>query len=80
MKIVRFLLGYIEYIIGIKIYLYGYLNGLQSSRKLEKECTDLIAKIETWNFNYPTNGFAFIKMTYLKLCNDLIKTELKTAA
>ncbi|MFH6999392.1 transposase [Flavobacterium sp. FlaQc-57] len=22
----------------IKIYLYGYLNGLRSSRKLEKEC------------------------------------------
>ncbi|STD12622.1 Transposase domain (DUF772) [Chryseobacterium carnipullorum] len=25
--------------IFLKIYLYGYLNGLRSSRKLEKECT-----------------------------------------
>jgi transposase len=24
--------------IFLKIYLYGYLNGLRSSRKLEKEC------------------------------------------
>ena len=40
----------------------------------------MIAKIKSWNFNYPTNGFAFLKMTYLKLYNAIIKTELKIAA
>jgi len=40
----------------------------------------LIAKIKTWNFNYPTNGFAFLKMTYLKLYNAFIENKIQIAA
>lgn len=42
--------------------------------------TDLIAKIKSWNAKYPTNGFVFLKTTYLKLKLDLIDSQTQFAA